>query len=96
MDNQATKHIKKFLTKEECQLQLVKPHNHCFNAAKRAIQTFKDGFIVALMTTDRNFPLQSWDKLTPQVINTLNMMQALHIDPAKIEVRNTVQPIRLE
>ncbi len=26
MDNQATKHIKKFLTKKGCQLQLVEPH----------------------------------------------------------------------
>jgi hypothetical protein len=34
MDNQATKHIKKFLTKEECTLQLVKPHNHCIYATE--------------------------------------------------------------
>ena len=40
MDNQDTKHIKQFLTEEECELQLVKPHNHQVNAAKRAIQTF--------------------------------------------------------
>ncbi len=28
MDNQATKHIKKFLTDHECKLQLVEPYNH--------------------------------------------------------------------
>ncbi len=28
MDNQATKHIKKFLTKNNCKLQVVEPHNH--------------------------------------------------------------------
>ena len=39
MDNQATKHIKKFLTKEQCKLQLVEPHNHRMNAAEQAIQT---------------------------------------------------------
>jgi hypothetical protein len=33
MDNQATKYMKKFLTKEECKLQLVEPHNHRVNAA---------------------------------------------------------------
>jgi hypothetical protein len=65
MDNQATKHIKKFLTEEECKLQLVEPHNHCVNAAERAIQTFKDTFIAALAMNDCNFPLQLWDKLTP-------------------------------
>jgi hypothetical protein len=36
MDNQAMKHIKKNLSEEECKLQLVKPHNHCMNAAKHA------------------------------------------------------------
>jgi hypothetical protein len=34
IDNQATKYIKNFLTKEECKLQLVEPHNHRVNAAK--------------------------------------------------------------
>jgi hypothetical protein len=34
MDNQATKHIKKFLTEEQCKLQLVEPHNHRMNAAE--------------------------------------------------------------
>jgi hypothetical protein len=64
MDNQATKYIKKFLTKKGCQLQLVEPHNHSVNAAKRAIQMFKDAFIAALATTtDKKFPLQLWDNL---------------------------------
>jgi hypothetical protein len=34
MDNQATKYIKKFLTKKECELQVVEPHNHRVNAAE--------------------------------------------------------------
>ncbi len=83
MDNQATKYIKQFLTKEECKLQLVKPHNHRLNAAKQAIQTFKDAFIPALATTDSEFPLQLWDRLTPQVLNCLNMMRASRIDATK-------------
>jgi hypothetical protein len=56
MDNQATKHIKKLLKKEECKLQLVEPHNHRVNTAEWAIHTFKDAFIVALVATDCNFP----------------------------------------
>jgi hypothetical protein len=83
MDNQATKHIKKFLTDNDCQLQIVEPHNHQINAAERAIQTFKAAFIAALATTDSNFPLQLWDRLTPQVQNTLNMLRASRIDPTK-------------
>ncbi len=61
MDNQATKHIKTFLTKNDCKLQLVEPHKHRVNAAEQAIQTFKDAFIAALATTDSDFPLQLWD-----------------------------------
>jgi hypothetical protein len=38
MDNQAKKHIKKFLTENECKLQLVEPHNHRVNAAEYAEQ----------------------------------------------------------
>jgi hypothetical protein len=64
MDNQATKHIKKILNKNDCKLQLIELHNHRVNAAERAIQTFKDAFIMALTTTDSNFPLQLWDRLT--------------------------------
>jgi hypothetical protein len=76
MDNQATKFIKKFLTKQECNLQVVEPHNHRVNTAERAIQTFEDAFIAALATTNHNFPLQLWNKLAPQVQDTLNLLQA--------------------
>ena len=75
MDNQAIKHIKQYLSENEYKLQLVEPHNHRANAAVQAIQTFKDVFITALATTDVNFPLQLWDKLTaPQVQTCLNLI----------------------
>jgi hypothetical protein len=80
MDNQCTKQIKKFLTEKDYELMLVEPHNHRVNAAERAIQTFKDHFISALATTDSEFPLQLWDKLTSQVENTLNLMRASRIN----------------
>jgi hypothetical protein len=67
MHNQATKYIKKFLTEKECNLQFVEPHNHRVNTAEQAIQTFKDVFIATLASTDRDFPLQLWDRLAPQV-----------------------------
>jgi hypothetical protein len=81
MDNQATKHIEKFLTDNKCKLQLVEPHNHRVNAAECAILTFKDAFIAALATTDCNFPLQLWDRITLQVQDTLNLMLASRINP---------------
>ena len=81
MDTQATKNIKKFLTTKGCDLQVVEPHTHWVNAAERAIQTFKDAFIAALAITDSEFPLQLWDKLAPQVQNTLNLLQKSRINP---------------
>ena len=53
------------------------------NAAKRAIQTFKAAFIVALATTDSDFPLQLCDQLTPQVEDTLNLLRSLRANPSK-------------
>jgi hypothetical protein len=61
MDNQATWHIKKILTKNNRKLQVVEPHNHQVNATEWAIQTFKVAFIAALATTDSDFSLQLWD-----------------------------------
>jgi hypothetical protein len=81
MDNQATKYIKQFLTKKECNFQVVEPHSHRVNAAERAIQTFKDAFIAALATIDCKFPLQLWDKLAPQVQDTLNLLRTSQINP---------------
>ena len=81
MDNQATKYIKHFLSKNECKLQLVEQHNKRVNTEELAIQTFKDAFIVALATTDSNFPIQLWEKLTRQVQVTLNLMRSSQVDP---------------
>ncbi len=61
-------------------MQLVEPHNHRVNAAERAIQTWKDAFISALAMTDRDFPIQLWDRLTPQVMNSLNMLRASRVN----------------
>jgi hypothetical protein len=81
MDNQTTWVIKKNLNAKQCNLLLVEPNNHRMNAAKCAIQTFKAHFISALEMTDSKFSLQLWDRLTPQVESTLNMLQPSRIDP---------------
>jgi hypothetical protein len=83
IDNQASNVIKQCLTPKQCELMLVKPNNHQVNAAECAIQTFKDHFVSALATTDSNFPLQLWDRLTPHVEMLLNMLRPLQIDPTK-------------
>jgi hypothetical protein len=81
MDNQACTVVKKYLTTKECKNMLVEPNNHRVNVAECAIQTFKAHFISALATTDSNFLLQLWDRLTPQVEATLNMLRPSRINP---------------
>ena len=82
-DNQAAAAIKKFLTKEECKWQFVEPSNHRVNAAERAIQTYKNHFISGLCTTDPDWPLQLWDRLTEQAVITLNILRTARSDPTK-------------
>ncbi len=84
MDNQASKVIKKFLTTQQWDNLLVKLNYHRVNAAERTIQTFKAHFISALATTDRDFPLQLWDRLTPQVEAILNMLRPFRINPTML------------
>jgi hypothetical protein len=83
MDNQASRVIKEYLTLQRCENLLVEPNNHQVNAAKRAIETFKAHFISALATTDSKFPIQLWDRLTPQVKHTLNMLRPSCLNPTK-------------
>jgi hypothetical protein len=80
MDNQATKANKSYLNPQHCHLQLFKPGNHWVNAAELAIQTFKNHFIGALGMTDIDFPIQLWDKLAPQVQDSINLLQQLLIN----------------
>jgi hypothetical protein len=82
MDNQATKYIIKFLTDNNCRVQLVEPGNKRLNAAERAIQTWKDALIAAFATTDSEFPLQLWDRISPQVQDCLNLMRPSRINPS--------------
>jgi hypothetical protein len=79
--NVASKAIKKYLEEAKIGLQLVEPHNHCVNAAERAIQTFKNHFIAGLSTCDSAFPTALWSRLVKQGQGTLNMLRTSRIHP---------------
>ena len=89
MDNQATKPVKQFLSKNEHKLQCVEPHNHRVNAMEWSIETFKDA---ALATIDVNFPLQLWDKFTLHVQNCLNLMHRSQTEPSKSDYKTMNGP----
>jgi hypothetical protein len=48
------------------------------------MQMFKATFIVALERTDCDFPVQLWDRLTPQVESNQNMLRTSQVDPTKL------------
>jgi hypothetical protein len=81
MDNEASAEYKKEIQKN-CMIQLVPPNNHRQNLAERAIQTFKSHFKAILASVDDTFPMQLKDKLLPQTITTLNLLQQSNSIPA--------------
>ena len=74
MYNECSKAVKAHIRSNNMDIHLVPPHNHRVNAAKRAIATFKEHFISALATVDKDCPLQLWDEFLPQVELTLNLL----------------------
>jgi hypothetical protein len=81
MDNEASTAVKRQIVTSGATYQLVEPHNHCVNAAERAIRTWKNHFIACLCSTDPSFPVRLWDKLIPQAELTLNVLHTSRINP---------------
>jgi len=74
MDNKCSKAVKAHIRSNKMDVHLVPPHNHRENVAECAITTFKEHFISALATVDKDCPLQLWDNFLPQVELTLNLL----------------------
>ncbi len=82
LDNEASAAFKAEI-KKNCTIQLVPPDNHRQNLAERAIQTFKNHnhFKSILAGVDDNFLMHLWDRLLPQTILTLNLLQQSNVAP---------------
>jgi hypothetical protein len=81
MDNECSKTVKAYITKNDIGIQFVEAHNHRVNAAERAIATVKDHFIAGLATVDINCPIQLWDEFLEQTQDTLNMLRTSRREP---------------
>ena len=75
MDNECSKAIKNFIKKEKVDIQLVKPHNHCVNAAEPAVKAAKYHIIAGLATVDITCPLRLWCKFVLQTQEIMNMVR---------------------
>jgi hypothetical protein len=74
LDNKCSDEFKETIKCNEMTYQLILPHYHRRNHAKKAIQTFKDHYVAILCRADKEFPLNIWDLLPSQAENTLNML----------------------
>jgi hypothetical protein len=81
LDNVASRVLQVFIDEEDIDLQLAPPQVHQRNAAELAIHTFKNHFIAGLCSTNRDFPLNLWDKMLPQCLITLNLLRRSLISP---------------
>ena len=80
LDNEALAAFKAEI-KKNCTIQLVPPDNHRRNLAERAMQTFKNHFKAVIAGVDDNFPMHLWDRLLPQTVLTLNLLQQSNVAP---------------
>ena len=83
MDNECSKAVEAHIRSHSMDIHLIPPHNHHVNAAECAIATFKEHFISALATVDKDCPPQLWDDFLPQVELTLNLLRFLRRDTTK-------------
>jgi hypothetical protein len=81
LDNEASAALKIFFSANDVEYQLVPPHCHRPNAAEHVIRTFKEKFVAGLSTVDPTYPLHLWDRLTPQVEITLNLLRTSRLHP---------------
>eukprot|EP00536_Pseudo-nitzschia_multiseries_P014225 jgi/Psemu1/37964/gm1.37964_g len=81
MDNETSKKLITYITKNNLDYQLASPGDHRLNHAERAIQTFKNHLITGLNGVDDDFPVDDWDLLIPQALITLNLSQVSHTQP---------------
>ncbi len=63
LDNECSAQFKERTKSNNMKYQLVPPHDHIQNIAKKAIQVFKAHFISVLCGADKSFQLHLWDRL---------------------------------
>ena len=75
MYNKASNALNLIMTTMNIKYQLVPPRNHRANNAERAIQKFKNHFIVGLCIVDKYFHIKLWDRILQQETISLNLLR---------------------
>jgi hypothetical protein len=79
LNNECLEEFKVQIWMNNMTFQLVPPHDHRRNIAKKAIQNIKAHFISILCGTDKDSPLHLWCRLLPQAEHTLNMLRSARV-----------------
>ena len=79
--NKATTALKMGMTTMDINYQLVPLINHRAHNGERAIQTFKNNFIVGQCTIYKDLYFQLWDRLLQQETISLNLLSKSRIRP---------------
>lgn len=82
LDNETSQELEQFLHSHVDVVQYVPPHQHRANKAERAIRDVKNHLIACLCTTDRDFPLNLFDAILPQMEITLNLLRPSALNPS--------------
>ena len=81
MDNQCSQKIQQFIQSTKANIQRINPNDHQVNAAKGAIQTWKNHWLVEMGILDPNSPMQLWCQFLEQGQDTLNLLQTSRVNP---------------
>ena len=81
MDNEISDDLLKTPKVVNMEYQLVSPHSHRRNLAKRSVQTLKTHFKAELTNFDPEFLLTGLDSLVEQANITLNLLRIARSDP---------------
>jgi hypothetical protein len=81
LDNEASKALVTYMAEHDVDVQLSPPNIHRRNSAERAIRTFQNHFVAGLSSVAPDFPMNLWDRLLPQAIQTLNLLRSSRLYP---------------
>ena len=75
LNNECSTCLKTLMKDKQVNFQLVPPHYHQTNPAKKAIGTWKYYFIAGLCIANPKFPSHLWNCLVEQCTTTLNLLR---------------------
>jgi hypothetical protein len=81
LDNKCSEKFKMCIKNAGMTHELAPPNCHCCNIAKRAIQTFKNHFVLILSGVDDRSPLSLWCHLVRPAELTVNLLCQSNVTP---------------